>query len=122
MLDPHFRTIAGFQRLLIKEWLAFGHQFALRCGTIAPLSGRDHHPPSDDELSPIFLQYIECVWQLSQQLPRAFEFNSLYLAALLHHLLSGEHGTFLCNCERQRVELGLGTCSTSLWAALDHPR
>ena len=120
MLDPHYRTIAGFQQLLVKEWLSFGHQFALRCGTLAPLD-RGHHTPSEEEMSPVFVQYIECVWQLSQQLPKAFEFNSRYLATLLYHVTSCEHGTFLCNCERQRVEAGLPTCTTSLWAELDGP-
>jgi hypothetical protein len=120
MLDPHYRTIAGFQQLLVKEWLSFGHQFALRCGTLAPLE-HGHYTPSDEEMSPVFVQYIECVWQISQQLPKAFEFNSRYLATLLYHVTSCEHGTFLCNCERQRVELGLPTCATSLWAELDGP-
>jgi len=120
MLDPHYRTIAGFQQLLVKEWLSFGHQFALRCGTLAPLE-HGHCTPSDEEMSPVFVQYIECVWQISQQLPKAFEFNSRYLATLLYHVTSCEHGTFLCDCERQRVELGLPTCATSLWAELDGP-
>ena len=120
MLDPHYRTIAGFQQLLVKEWLSFGHQFALRCATLAPLE-HGHYTPSDEEMSPVFVQYIECVWQISQQLPKAFEFNSRYLATLLYHVTSCEHGTFLCDCERQRVELGLPTCATSLWAELDGP-
>ena len=99
MLDSHFRTRSGFQRLIIKEWLAFGHQMALRCGTIAPLE-RSSHAPSDEECSPVFLQFVECVWHLMQQLPRAFEFNATFLVHLMHQALSCEHGTFLCNCER----------------------
>ncbi|CAG9791071.1 unnamed protein product [Diatraea saccharalis] len=27
MLDPHFRTISGFQSLIQKEWVALGHPF-----------------------------------------------------------------------------------------------
>lgn len=42
MLDPSFRSIDGFQRLLTKEWLAFGHQFALRMGILAPLEPGGH--------------------------------------------------------------------------------
>ena len=45
MLDPSFRTRIGFIRLIVKEWLDFGHQMALRCGTIAPLDVRCH--PAD---------------------------------------------------------------------------
>ena len=54
-------------------------------------------------------------------MPRAFEFNGTYLAHLLHHLNACEHGTFLCNCERQRVTLNLPTTTTSAWDALAGP-
>lgn len=31
LLDPHFRTIAGFQSLIQKEWVMAGHPFLDRC-------------------------------------------------------------------------------------------
>lgn len=120
MLDHTFRTRRGFEALVEKEWVEFGHQFALRCGTVAPIErGGVHAAPSDEQLSPIFLQFVDCVWQLSQQWPTAFEFNSHYLASLLYHLTSGLHATFMANCERQRSQLRLCERAACVWRSLD---
>jgi len=116
LLDPSFRTRKGFEQLIAKEWLSFGHQFAKRCGTIAPLEKGAQ--TSEEEPSPVFLQFIDCCYQLSCQFPTAFEFNSLYLAELLHQLLSCQYGTFLANCERQRADM---PPTIPLWPALAVP-
>ncbi|CAN8257158.1 unnamed protein product [Cochlearia groenlandica] len=41
LLDPYYRTFAGFQALVEKDWLAFGHPFSERVGTPI-LSGSDN--------------------------------------------------------------------------------
>lgn len=61
LLDPYYRTIHGFQILIEKEWLLFGHKFCHRNGHI------HENDKSLTEISPIFHQFLECVWQISQQ-------------------------------------------------------
>ncbi|PIA54808.1 hypothetical protein AQUCO_00901002v1 [Aquilegia coerulea] len=45
LLDPYYRTFAGFQALVEKDWLAFGHPFSDRMGTPAILG--DEAVPSE---------------------------------------------------------------------------
>ncbi|XP_076417733.1 phosphatidylinositol-3-phosphate phosphatase MTMR1 isoform X5 [Peromyscus maniculatus bairdii] len=109
MLDSYYRTIKGFEALIEKEWISFGHRFALRVG-----HGDDNH--ADADRSPIFLQFIDCVWQMTRQFPSAFEFNELFLITILDHLYSCLFGTFLCNCEQQRIKEDIYTKTISLWS------
>uniref|UniRef100_A0A8C2YXQ4 Phosphatidylinositol-3,5-bisphosphate 3-phosphatase MTMR2 n=1 Tax=Cyclopterus lumpus TaxID=8103 RepID=A0A8C2YXQ4_CYCLU len=97
MLDGYYRTIYGFEVLLEKEWLSFGHRFQLRIG-----HGDKNH--TDADRSPVFIQFIDCVWQLTRQFPAAFEFNEYFLVTILDHLYSCLFGTFLCNSEQQRLK------------------
>ncbi len=68
LLDPFFRTIHGFQVLVCKEWLHAGHRFQTRIGHGDENAG-------DSDRSPIFLQFLDCTWQLLNQYPLDFEFN-----------------------------------------------
>jgi myotubularin-related protein 6/7/8 len=54
------------------------------------------------EISPVFHQFLECVWQVQRQFPERFEFNEEYLLDLYHHLYACQFGTFLFNSERDR--------------------
>ncbi|KAI1903163.1 hypothetical protein AGOR_G00024380 [Albula goreensis] len=112
MLDGHYRTIRGFQVLLEKEWLSFGHRFQLRIG-----HGDKNH--TDADRSPVFVQFIDCVWQMTRQFPAAFEFNEYFLITILDHLYSCLFGTFLCNSEQQRVKDDLPKRTVSLWSYIN---
>ncbi|CAK8683624.1 phosphatidylinositol-3,5-bisphosphate 3-phosphatase MTMR2-like [Clavelina lepadiformis] len=109
MLDSYYRTLEGFEVLIEKEWLSFGHKFAQRLG-----HGDKNH--SDSERSPVFLQFMDAVWQIMQQFPAAFEFNEFFLILILDHLYSCMFGTFLCNCDRERKKEELKKRTRSLWS------
>lgn len=32
LIDPHYRTFNGFNELIHKDWIMYGHPFALRRG------------------------------------------------------------------------------------------
>ncbi|KAK6048914.1 phosphoglycerate mutase family protein [Cooperia oncophora] len=111
-LDPYYRTINGFAVLIEKEWCSFGHKFGHRIG-----HGEDK--PNDGERSPVFVQFIDCVWQLLQQYDCHFEFNSFFLIAILDELYACRFGTFLYNSEKQRLVDNKCTKETvSLWTHL----
>ncbi|XP_075166407.1 myotubularin related protein 6 isoform X2 [Haematobia irritans] len=106
MLDPYYRTIKGFQALIEKDWLAFGHKFSDRCG---------HIQNDPREVSPIFTQFLDCTWQLMSQRSDAFEFNERFLLILHDHVHSCQFGTFVGNCEKDRLDLQLAKRTFSLW-------
>ncbi|XP_027163720.1 phosphatidylinositol-3-phosphatase myotubularin-1 isoform X2 [Coffea eugenioides] len=147
LLDPYYRTIKGFQALVEKDWLAFGHPFADRAG-MPSLSGSGSMPfelsrqsstgsfsssPSrqasgsftsqapatshtQNNYSPIFLQWVDCVSQLLRLYPLAFEFSSGFLVDLLDSILSCRFGNFLCNSEKERQQAGISDSCGCLWA------
>ncbi|XP_031573534.1 myotubularin-related protein 2-like [Actinia tenebrosa] len=112
LLDPYYRTISGFEVLIEKEWLSFGHKFTQRYG-----HGDKNY--TDDQRSPVFLQFIDCVWQVTKQFPCAFEFNEIFLITILDHLYSCMFGTFLCNSEIQREKEDLKSKTVSLWSYIN---
>ncbi|XP_048442167.1 phosphatidylinositol-3-phosphatase myotubularin-1 [Pyrus x bretschneideri] len=145
LLDPYYRTLTGFQALIEKDWLAFGHPFADRVGmpavtgsgntpseltrqASAPVlqsSPSRHssvsqaptsHAQNSNDYSPIFLQWVDCVSQLLRMYPFAFEFSSAFLVDLLDSVLSCRFGNFLCNSERERQQCGVPDACGCMWA------
>ncbi|OBS58006.1 hypothetical protein A6R68_10874, partial [Neotoma lepida] len=105
MLDSFYRSIEGFEILVQKEWISFGHKFASRIG-----HGDKNH--ADADRSPIFLQFIDCF-------PTAFEFNEHFLITILDHLYSCRFGTFLLNCESARERQKLTERTVSVWSLIN---
>ncbi|KAJ5078849.1 myotubularin-related protein [Anaeramoeba ignava] len=111
--DPYYRTLEGFEVLIEKDWIQFGHKFAQR-------HGYADKKYSDTQRSPIFLQWIDCVYQCLHQLPNAFEFNEVLLLTILEHLFSLRFGTFMFNCDSERDSSNLRKNTYSLWTFVNN--
>eukprot|EP01117_Protostelium_nocturnum_P008288 TRINITY_DN2959_c0_g1_i3.p1 TRINITY_DN2959_c0_g1~~TRINITY_DN2959_c0_g1_i3.p1 ORF type:complete len:860 (+),score=334.69 TRINITY_DN2959_c0_g1_i3:58-2637(+) len=111
LLDPYYRTIFGFASLIEKEFLSFGHQMATRMGH----DKENIYSPKDKERAPIFVQFIDCVWQIVYQTPEEFQFDSKLLIAILDNSFACLYGTFLCDSQAQRDELKLRESTVSFW-------
>lgn len=98
MLDPYYRTFEGFRVLIEKEWLHAGHPFQIRCGH----SYDRNSLPKEDDISPIFLQFLDCMFQLVNQFPHYFEYSTRYLLVIADNIYSCRFGNFLFNCEQER--------------------
>nr|XP_015801331.2 myotubularin-related protein 7a [Nothobranchius furzeri] len=109
LLDPFYRTLKGLMVLIEKDWVSFGHKFSHRC---------DHLAGDPKEVSPIIDQFLECVWQLMEQFPCAFEFNERFLITIHSHIYSCQFGNFIGNSQRERRELRVGERTHSLWRYL----
>ncbi|CAB1325103.1 unnamed protein product [Coregonus sp. 'balchen'] len=70
------------------------------------------------EVSPVIEQFLECVWQLSEQFPCAFEYNERFLITIHNHIYSCQYGNFIGNNQKERTELRLQEKSHSLWTYL----
>lgn len=137
MLDPYYRTFQGFMLLIEKDWLSFGYRFAERTGFLLNekcfITHNDKNSSQAQHVfntvsnriakqtagtkytSPVFHQFLDCVYQIMRQFPDRFEFNERFLRRLLYHVYSGQYGTFLYNSERERVEAKAAKRTRSAW-------
>lgn len=125
-LDPYYRTFDGFATLVEKDFLSFGHPFHTRAGHGEGKGERGTNSSGhggEGQVSPIFIQFLDCVWQLVQQFPNAFEFNMRYLLVISEHIYSCRFGTLLCDNEKEReMDAKIRQRTYCLWDYLDSCR
>ncbi|XP_025090665.1 myotubularin-related protein 9-like [Pomacea canaliculata] len=115
ILDKDCRTVNGFEALIEREWIQAGHPFRHRCAKSAYAISKQRHE------SPVFLLFVDCVWQIWSQFPCSFEFNEDFLIMLVQHAYYSQFGTFLCNNEAERHQHKLKQRTVSLWSYLNRP-
>lgn len=114
LLDPYYRTQQGFQTLIDKEWVAGGHPFAERHAHLRTMDPKSESAPRS-EMVPIFLFFLDCVWQLQAQFPTMFEFSETYLTTLWDCTHVGLYDAFLFNCNRERNEARKNRTFRNVW-------
>jgi myotubularin-related protein 6/7/8 len=113
ILDEYYRTIEGFEVLIEKDFVAFGHQFKMRLGYGV------ENTTEEKDFCPVFIQFLDCVYQIIYQFPTLFEFNVQFLTDIAYHAFSLKFGTFIGNCEKERTELKVRQKTCSLWSELN---
>lgn len=109
IIDSYYRTAKGFAILIEKEFLSFGHQFGKRSGII-------FKKDEAEQKSPIFIQFLDCIYQLICQFPQAFEFNELLLLFLADRYYSLNYGTFMFDNDLSRKENKAKQFTRSIWS------
>lgn len=77
--------------------LQAGHPFQQRCAQSAYSNGKLRSE------APVFLLFLDCVWQILRQFPCSFQFNEKFLVILFEHAYASQFGTFLGNRVAERL-------------------
>ena len=113
MLDPFYRTIDGLRILIEREFINYGHQFKTRLG-----HGLEN-AMADKAYIPIFIMFLDCVYQFTIQHPFAFEFNQKYLRKMAVHAQTLKFGNFVSNSEMESIATDTLSKTISIWSYID---
>ena len=108
-LDPYSRTLRGFEVVIEKEFLSFGHSFESRWGLLC------NNKHKNKKRSPVFVQFLDWVYQFVKQFPTKFQFNVNFLCFVAYHTYTCKFGTFLLDNEKYRVQNKLFEKTESIW-------
>lgn len=103
VIDPHRRTIAGFESLISKEWIYLSG-YKSRISQNSPKYRVANCPNTA-----LFILFLDCVHQLILQNPRSFEFTTIYLISLADAQFATENfkremaARFECNKQHSSI-------------------
>ena len=69
---------------------------------------------SENQFSPIFIQWLDSLYQLMEQNYTKFQFNFNLLLFLADEMYTGKYGTFLFNNDKEREDYCEGN-TLSVW-------
>lgn len=116
-LDPFYRTIKGFAVLFEKDWVGYGFQFAKRSNNqVYHLKHDMKDKRQDEEESPLFILFLDCLHQFINQFPCSFEYDTKLLAFLSEEYQSNKYGTFLYDSDQERATDKTQTHTVSIWS------
>ncbi|GMS88474.1 hypothetical protein PENTCL1PPCAC_10649, partial [Pristionchus entomophagus] len=88
LVDPFYRTRAGLEELIRRDWIGYGHKFSDRNGITST---------DNNERCPVFLQWLDALHQVHHKYPTCFEYSMAYLVKLAAHTSSGLFTSFSFN-------------------------
>lgn len=94
---PHILTSHSLVCDAVPALLQAGHPFQQRCAQSAYSNSKQKWE------APVFLLFLDCVWQIHRQFACSFEFNEQFLIMLFEHAYASQFGTFLGNSENERL-------------------
>lgn len=113
------RSLFGKKPVMSDEFDSDGEPIPIEDLSPSKKNGKDslasQEATKPKETSPVFHQFLDCVYQLLQQHPTRFEFNERFLKRLLYHLYSCQYGTFLYNSEKSRHDANVRSRTRSVW-------
>ena len=95
LVDPYYRTCQGFGVLLQEEWLSMGFDFSASLGFKIG--------SNEKQTSVTFLLFLDCCYQIMNQIPTSFGFDSLFLIYIFESILNCKYGNFLLACDKERI-------------------
>ncbi|CAJ0595567.1 unnamed protein product [Cylicocyclus nassatus] len=101
--DSYYREPLGLESLIAKDWIALGHPFAQR------LFGNSNEN-GEEEITPTFLLFLDCVAQLIRLYPMQFTYSHHLLIALWDLSLTGMVPAFAASSVADQDQLGMRKC------------
>lgn len=86
VMNPYYRTFEGFKILVNVEWISFGHRFNHRLI-------KDKN--DDNELSPVFIQFLDALRVIISQNLDCFEYNDQFQKDLGDAYIDGRFSRFI---------------------------